>query len=300
MQGSAARHIGIRHGDGDVAVRLIENSGPQRPLLYEPPFHVTRTCDGGVWTEFHRIGRNYLLRFPDLVDFVISADGREASCALAAGVSRAQIEHLWLNQVTPLARSKQGEMVFHGSCVDLGAAAVAFIGESGRGKSTLAASFSSRGHAFLADDGLIVRRCGDNYVACPSHPTLRLWPDSRDAARRAVALSNEETKAIIQADAEFIHCAAPRPLAAVFFLGEDSEEIGFTRLPARETMLQLLKNSFLLDVEDSALTSAHFHRTAAFANRLAGFQFDYPRQFDALDRVTEAIQKIVASTMPTK
>ncbi len=51
--------------------------GPARAQqqLGTQPFHRFTFDDGTVWTEFHRSTDGYLLRFPDLADFEVSADG---------------------------------------------------------------------------------------------------------------------------------------------------------------------------------------------------------------------------------
>ena len=287
MAGGMARRQDFFVSVDGGAVRLAPRQRGPQFVPDGPPFHVSGARDGGASTQFYRIGRDYLLRFPGLADFTVSADGREASCRLARGVSMTQVEHLWLNQVAPLARSKQGEMVFHGSCVEIGGRAVAFIGESGRGKSTLAAAFASRGHAFLTDDGLILRRSGGDYIVCPSHPSIRLWPDSR----AALALNDAagKVKSMIRAGDGFNHGLRPLPLAALYFLENDAETVLFARLSPRDIALRLLENSFLLDIEDRDLLSAHFRRTAAFANWVNGFRLDYPRRFEALESVRAAI-----------
>jgi hypothetical protein len=58
---------------------------------------------------------------------------------------------------------------------------VAFLGESGRGKSTLAASFATEGTRFLTDDGLLLEWVGGHCMIVPSHPSIRLWEDSQEA-----------------------------------------------------------------------------------------------------------------------
>ena len=50
---------------------------PQRPIAAEP-FHRYVFDDGTVWTEFYRTAEGYLLRFPDLAGFEVTADGKIA------------------------------------------------------------------------------------------------------------------------------------------------------------------------------------------------------------------------------
>ena len=148
-------------------------------------FHTWAFPDGTPWTEFYRENGGYLLRFPDLADFRVSADGLEVTGFPVPGVSESTSQHLYLNQVLPLVLSKLGKLVFHASAVEVPGGAVAFAAESGRGKSTLAASFAVNGFRFLTDDGLVLEPVADGYQVQPSHPSIRLWEDSEEVADRA-------------------------------------------------------------------------------------------------------------------
>jgi hypothetical protein len=82
------------------------------------PFHEWIFPDGTKWAQFYRVDRNYLVSFPDLGDFAVSADGRTVRAWPAPGISEDTMQHLYLNQVLPLALSKQGRIVFHASAVE--------------------------------------------------------------------------------------------------------------------------------------------------------------------------------------
>ncbi|HKS96499.1 MAG TPA: hypothetical protein VJV74_10250, partial [Terriglobia bacterium] len=86
------------------------------------------------------------------------------------------VRHLFLDQVFPLLLSKRGRLVLHASAVLIPGGAIAFLGETGQGKSTLASSFSQRGFPFLTDDCLLLEEKGGQLVGIPSYPGLRLWP----------------------------------------------------------------------------------------------------------------------------
>lgn len=108
------------------------------------PFHTWAFPDGTLWTEFYRMGGGHLLRFPDLADFEVTAEGREVTGFPVPEVSEAVSQHLYLSHVLPQVLSKIGKLVSHTSTVEVEGGAIAFAGESGRGKSTLAAGFASR------------------------------------------------------------------------------------------------------------------------------------------------------------
>jgi hypothetical protein len=72
----------------------------------------------------------------------------------------------WLvRRVLPFAASLQGFLTLHASSVVINGAAHAFIGESGRGKSTMAAQLKMLGFGRIADDQLPVRRRADSFVS---------------------------------------------------------------------------------------------------------------------------------------
>ena len=98
--------------------------------LERSPFQEWTLPDGTRSTEFYRVGSAYLLRFPGLADFEISADGLAVRCRPTPETSDATSRHLYLNQVLPLVLGRLGKMVFHASAVEIAGSALAFVAES--------------------------------------------------------------------------------------------------------------------------------------------------------------------------
>jgi hypothetical protein len=266
------------------------------------PFHRWTFPDGTLWALFHRQGDHYLLRFPGLADFEIGADGREVRAWRAPGASQPAVEHLFLNQAEPLALGRQGQFVLHASAVDLGGYAVAFLGASGRGKSTLAASFALAGARFLTDDGLRLRWEGADLIARPAHPSIRLWQDSQEAlaATADVAPALEYTaKARLLAGESLPHATQPLPVRAFYFLGDGqagAPHIGAVRPAAAAA--ELVRNSFVLDIEEREMLARHFDAIARIAALPRHFHLDYPRRYDALHAVRDAVTRHAATLPP--
>ena len=65
-------------------------AGPQA-ALESVPFHRYRFEDGTVWTEFYRAAGGYLLRFPGLADFSVSADGRRVGAHPSPGTGKSTL-----------------------------------------------------------------------------------------------------------------------------------------------------------------------------------------------------------------
>ena len=136
------------------------------------------------------------------------------------------VEHLYVNQLVPLAMSRQGVPAFHASVVTIAGGAVAFLGQSGMGKSTLAASFALNGARFLTDDALLIEERPDGCLALPSHASVRLWDDS------VAALTNDDVpqadglcytdKARLLAGSALAFCDAAKPLLGAYILQSNS------------------------------------------------------------------------------
>ena len=250
--------------------------------------------DGTLWTRFYRTGEGYMLRFPDLGDFEVSADGRVVRAWPVPGIFEDTMQHLYLNQVLPLALSKQGRIVFHASAIETENGAIAFLGESGRGKSTLAASFASGGQRFLTDDALLLDPTEGGYLVQPSHPSIRLWDDSQEALLAAdaeLAPPVQYTpKARILSGDSLPFCNAARQLRRVYFLGDGSaEELTIQRMRPSEALIGLVRNSFLLDIEAQEMLSSHFDLLAEMVALPIYFHLDYPRSFAALPSIRQGI-----------
>jgi hypothetical protein len=265
----------------------------QTELLFAP-FHQWVAEDESVWCQFYRIDNNYLLRFPELADFKIDSQHSSVQCWPVPDVAAATINQLYLNQLLPLLLSYQGKLVFHASAIEIGGLAIAFMGISGRGKSTLAASFSSNHYRFLTDDGLILERAANNYQAVPSHPSIRLWDDSQNAVLNsetpAEAALDYTSKLRFPASRDMVFCQIPCLLHRIYFLGDGSaSEIQFTMLSPREVMVELIKHSFLLDIEDREMLKEHFAAVSHLASLPIFFKLDYPRDYSELENLRHSI-----------
>ena len=277
----------------------LESPRPQSTLNGRP-FHEWVFPDGTLCTQFFRTAAGFLLRFPQLADFQVSPDGLIARCSPVPGVTDTSPHHLYLNQVLPLMLSMQGKLVFHASAIEFDGAAIAFVARSGHGKSTLAASFALSGLRFLTDDGLVIEKTCSGYQVLPGHPSIRLWEDSEHAlippgTEKAPALVFT-SKSRFQAGKAIAFCAEPRPLRRVYFLGDGRvSAITIERMDAAKAMIEWVRNSFLLDVEKKSLLAAYFDEAANLANQPICFRLDFPRRFEALASVRQAIAQHATS-----
>ena len=125
-----------------------------RPLLER---HV---AGGGVGlTVQHDDDAGYRVWAPRHGVWMVAADGRSVTGAPPSG-PRWRWERLVLAQALPLASVLRGMEVLHASAVCLDGRAVAFLGRSGAGKTTLATRLLARGARLLTDDVLALTTDG--------------------------------------------------------------------------------------------------------------------------------------------
>ena len=277
----------------------IMPSRPQSALNIEA-FHRYVLQDGTVWTEFYRLSKHYLLRFPGLADFDVSVDGSVVIGHPAIGTDDPTTEHLYINQVLPLAMSRKGLPSFHASVVTVPGGAVAFLGQSGMGKSTLAASFALGGAQFLTDDALFVEERDGGCQVLPSHASLRLWADSVDALidaeiPRAGPISYPSKARLLAGEGLAYSESAQALLAAYLLEPQGSSAVSFRELKGAERFMAWLGNSFLLDIEDRDLLERHFEWTCRISGLVPTFALDYPRDYAYLPVVRNAIRQHVSN-----
>jgi hypothetical protein len=231
-----------------------------------------------------------LLWFPDLATFRVEQDG--ALVTFQATTDRETLQHLLLDQVLPRVLAHRGHHVLHAAAVDVARGAIGFVGETGRGKSTLTGAFEAAGFASLSDDGLVLEHGPDVIQAVPTYPSLRLWPDSVSGVFRSAPdlapMAHYSDKRRV-ARPSWPAGARSRPLLSLYFLGDPADAVEVRRVSPREATVTLIENSFQLETSDRRRAAAVLDSSVEIASSVPAFELAYPRDYSRLDEVREAI-----------
>lgn len=265
----------------------------QEPLPW-PCYDRWLSYDGEETLLFHRIENGVLLRFIGLADFALNFEAGLATCTPEPDVPDETLADLQFNQVIPLVMGHDGELVLHASAVRIGDGVVAFLGATGRGKSTLAAAMARAGCPFLTDDGLILNLTGEGYIVQPRRPILRLRPDSEAAILDLTEThfpDCDQLKSRVSARSSIPFCDEALPLTALYLLPEPHprNEPEILPLPPSAALPALMGHSFILDVEDRPRVRAHFDTIAELARRADCYTLDFPRTYETLPSTVETI-----------
>lgn len=264
----------------------------QAPLGSEP-YDRWITPPDDVKCEFHRVPEGFLLRFLDEADFLILPDTRIVHGWPAPATSADHFASLFHHGVVPLFGNHAGGLFLHGSAVAIGGRAVAFLGLSRAGKTTLAGAFAKAGHPLLTEDviELVPTADGGGYLLQPKPSKLRLFADSAGwLLGRRFSEDQQDNKQSIAGDDVLPFGDTACVLERIYLLGNDhAAALAITPLAGQAALTQLLPHSFVLDVEDKVRLRDHFCRIAKLSEQASCRALDYPRRYDELPGVIAAI-----------
>lgn len=275
-----------------MALTFIRRDAREQATIDAPVYDRWVTPDNGVAAEFRRLGADrYHMRFCGQADFEIGLQTATVEGWPTPEAEAGNLDTLFHNSVQPVIGNHQGELHLHGSAVATPLGAIAFLGLSRRGKTTLAGAFARAGHPFLTEDVLSLEVLGDGYVVAPKRPELRLFADSASWLTGADDMfAGHTTKQPLPAG-EALPCAtSPAPLRAICLLGPgEAATATITPLGAAAALTQLMGHAFVLDVEDRARLRGHFHRLADLAALVPCHALDYPRTYAHLPQVIATV-----------
>lgn len=164
--------------DVDCEFRWAAPASSCRKPLTEPLSGSRCFCEhhGGEWiTQVFREGEDGWFWYEAVGACHVSADGRIVTVAPIEDCDLKALGLFLLGQVLAFVLHRLGCPSLHASAVVTPHGGVAFVGDSGHGKSTLAGAFLSAGYKLLTDDVLPIRSVGGAILAGPGVPFMKLW-----------------------------------------------------------------------------------------------------------------------------
>lgn len=137
----------------------------QEPI--EPPIFV-RTFSK-LWAD-----GTYILKLDNVGQFFVSGGDRVLVNPMPNALE-SELRLFILGTCLGMLCHQRGLFPLHASSVNIDGKAVLFAGDSGAGKSTIAAALGARGHALVADDVTVVESSGS--FVLPAYAQRKLAPD---------------------------------------------------------------------------------------------------------------------------
>lgn len=261
-----------------------------------------QTADGRPWGELCAGADGYRLTYHGRVSFYVHFATRTVTYVPVGGLPEVTLRHLLVDQLLPHLLAVGGSLVLHASAVVHDGEAVAFVGPTGAGKSSMAAGFVRRGARLLTDDFVVLQESGDGYLATPAYPSIRLWGDAaeqfaeRPEDLHEVADYTEKRRWEVPPEA---HAAEPVPLRAIVAPGDDPGPDGpplrIGRLRGSDAFVVLFHQLFRVEGPGRrARHEADLDRVLRLAERVPVLMIEHRRDYALLEGTLDAVHGALA------
>ncbi len=212
---------------------------------------------------------SWLLEHPAAGRFIVE-DGKSIFIEPQQNAESGIVTAILLGAVMSALLYQRGLFVLHASCVDIDNNAIAFLGGSGWGKSTMAQLFHKRGRTILTDDVMAVEMKNNLPTAIPSYAQVRLLPD----AAAALGYSFEQLNPLYNLAPKRAHQIkdgfgqTPLPIKRLYLLARGSEN-AIEPLNPQMAFMGLVQHSRVSTyLSDSDSLSHHFALCEQFAKQV--------------------------------
>lgn len=174
----------------------------------------------------------FWIRYSDQTQFVIDAQGAQIWAIWPDSLTLEDTATYLLGPILGWVLRLRGVVCLHASAVVVDGKVLAFVGDTGAGKSTTAAAFARAGYGVLSDDVVALVDKENHFLVQPAYPRIRLWSDSAialygkfDILPRIVPTSQTWDKRYLdlnQAGYQFPQQALP--LTAIYLLDGRSDQ----------------------------------------------------------------------------
>ncbi|MHA6784801.1 AAA family ATPase [Pseudonocardia saturnea] len=262
----------------DLTLRLGDDRQvPDR----DPPGQVLAALtrpEGGRFYCFARCGDAVVLRYPGLCEFVGDVGLTDVTVHLEPGADRGLVPVLAAGALVAVHLKLRHELVLHASAVEVDGRALAFVGASGMGKSTLAAALCREGYGLVSDDVLRADLAGTGARVHPGSTENRLRPAARELAEAAPTRMVRVTADGRLALAPRTRTEGPLPLVAcvVPLPSRTAVDVTVRQLPAVEALVRMVQFPRVVGWRDPDSSATEFQALADLVERVPVFDASIP------------------------
>ena len=195
-----------------------------------------------------------------------------------------------------------GTPCLHGNSLEIEDHAIALIGVSQAGKSTLTAALLQKGFSFLTDDLIVPRQTKEGWILYPAPGSLGMWPASIEHFLPNVDIAPLEQvhasskKRLVPVESAILGkvCHEPKPLKAIYLLDRDcpgrDSNIHIEILNPADALIALISNSIAggiltpLSIEQNRL-----NKLTQLVKEVPVKRIHYPNGYQHLNKVRDFI-----------
>lgn len=237
----------------------------------------------------------YLLCIPGIARYLVTG-GTEIVVEPDADVLPLDVRTYLLGSIFVVLCQQRGLLPLHASAIGGRSGVVAFLANSGQGKSTLAAHLSRRGFHVLADDVCLIDTTQPGTaMVIPTAPWLKLWRNSLENLGRHA----EGLERVFSEDDKYRLPLAtvqePEPICKLVFL-EGNNDVSATaieevsRLEAVPLLMNLTHHAYLL--EATGQREENFLRCGRVLSQATAYRLNRPWGLTHLESTVDALESL--------
>jgi len=240
----------------------------------------------------------FVMRVAGIGHYWVHDQGRALRVAPAPGADPVTLRLYLLGSSLGMALHQRGLLVLHGATVLHSGGAALIVGDSGEGKSTLAAGLGRAGHAILGDDTMPLWSAAGGFEVWPGSRLFKLWSDSIEALGGASAglqpVGDRLEKFFVPNAAEAPDAAVPVRSVVLLAAGEEGRpHLGrprLERLHGLEAIRALAMNTYRPEyVPLLGREAAHFRLCSELAGAVPVSRLTRPWDIGRLGETLELL-----------
>ncbi len=270
---------GNSNSNVDVIIRLGNVKIPKNNILVEGNY-------------FKTTKNSFYLFWEDFGKFKIS-NGNEIILDPIPNINEELFTYFIVGALMGALLYQRDYLILHASSVNINHKAVAFLGDSGSGKSTIAMSLQKRGFPIVTDEILAIKfdKSNEPYVY-PSFPKVRLNYETMSK------LSNESSNVFNEQhgllknfyNAQYRFSEKPLSLKSIYIVEKSIDTI-LKRLKPQRALIELIGNSFCIQMSDNSKKFSHFNNCSYLARNLPIYTLKMRKSFDSIPVVHSLLLK---------
>ena len=247
--------------------------------------------------NFQAKGKSAYIRELPMVGRILIADGRCVIVQPRDGVDETRVRTNIIGTLQAVLWHQRGLLPLHASAIAIGNRTVLIAGQSGDGKSVLAAALTQLGQPLLCDDLAVIDTAQAPPRLLPGYQRVRLWQDACEALDVGGQTEGKAhatgQKFVLSAQADLPH--DPRPVSDILILqGPRGGEFSLKPLGPIPALKALLSVVHMADAARALGRQAQIfngvNALVAQGVRIQGLTLP-----DGLDRVGEAAAAVIAA-----
>lgn len=267
----------------DVTVKL---SPKDRKLVYSEPE------EPSIYSKISFLETIFVVK--NLAAFQVK-EGKEIWIAPAPNADLRVIQLCISGSVMAILLYQRGYQSLHAGAVNISGQAVAFLGESGQGKSSMTVTMLSRGHQLVADDIVPIDLKPNRINTIPGYPQTKIGLEVAQVlgfkAESLIFLHPKLGKYAYRQEQNFsVH---PLPLHSIYVLDEGST-IKIERLSAQTSVVELIRHSYGSRVLQAAVAPGfHLLQSTEIFKRVPIYRLQRPRLLSLLPEIAQLVENNV-------